>query len=40
MKFLAEVLAAIGNSAASAGTQGCTFFVFDEPYMPKCLIKK
>ncbi len=40
MKFLADVLAAIGNSAASAGTQGCTFFWFDEPKSPKCLIEK
>lgn len=40
MKFLAEVLAAIGNSAAKMGTQGCTLFWFDESYMPKCLIER
>ena len=38
MKFLAEVLAAIGNSAANAGTQGCFIFISDEPYIPNCLI--
>lgn len=40
MKFLADVLAAIGNSAASAGTQGCYWFIADEPKMPKFLIEK
>ena len=40
MKFLAEVLAAIGNSAAKFGTQGCYWFISDEPYIPKCLIER
>lgn len=40
MKFLADILAAIGNSAASAGTQGCYILFFDESKLPKCLIKK
>ena len=40
MKFLADVLAAIGNSAASAGTQGCVFLFMEESTMPKCLIQK
>ena len=40
MKFLADVLAAIGNSAASAGTQGCYWLWVDETYIPKCLIEK
>ena len=40
MKFLAEVLAAIGNSAANAGTQGCAVLFIDEPKIPKNLISK
>lgn len=40
MKFLADVLAAIGAGAASAGTQGCFIFLADEPKAPKCLIEK
>ena len=40
MKFLAEVLAAIGNSVASAGTQGCPVWILDEPKAPNYLIEK
>ena len=40
MKFLAEVLAAIGNSAANAGTQGCYWWFVDESTFPNCLIKR
>ena len=40
MKFIADILAAIGNGAANAGTQGCIIFFFDEPEMPKALIEK
>lgn len=40
MKFLADVLAAIGGSSASAGTQGCFILFMDEVNMPKCLIEK
>lgn len=40
MKFIANILAAIGGSAASAGTQGCLFLIMDEPKMPKSLIEK
>ena len=40
MKFLADILAAIGNSAASAGTQGCYWIFTYEPQVPKCLINK
>lgn len=40
MKFLAEVLAAIGTSAAKFGTQGCAFLFFYESKIPFCLIDK
>lgn len=40
MNFIANILAAIGNSAASVGTQGCFLWFFDEPKMPKSLIEK
>ena len=40
MKFLADVLAAIGAGAASAGTQGCPVLFMDEVKIPKCLIEK
>lgn len=40
MKFLADILAAIGNSAAKFGTQGCYWFYMDESNLPKCLIEK
>ena len=40
MKFIADILAAIGNGAATTGTQGCMVFFFDEPKMPKALIEK
>lgn len=40
MKFLADILAAIGGAAASAGTQGCWVLISDEPKMPKSLLEK
>ena len=40
MKFLADILAAIGGAAASAGTQGCYIWILDEPKMPKSLLEK
>ena len=40
MKFLADILAAIGAGAASVGTQGCVIWFTDEPKMPKSLIEK
>lgn len=40
MKFLADVLAAIGAGAATSGTQGCFILFMDEVNMPKCLIEK
>ena len=40
MNFIANILAAIGNAAATAGTQGCFFYILDEPEMPKSLIEK
>ena len=40
MKFLADILAAIGNSAANAGTQGCLILFMEEITMPKYLIEK
>ncbi len=40
MKFIADILAAIGGSVANAGTQGCYWLFFDEPKAPKSLIEK
>ena len=40
MKFLADLLALIGGTAAAAGTQGCFMLICDEPKMPKSLIQK
>ena len=40
MSFIAELLAKIGASSASTGTQGCWFWIVDEPKMPKSLIEK
>lgn len=40
MKFIADILAALGSSAASVGTQGCMFLIIDEPKMPESLIGK
>ena len=40
MSFLADLLAKIGAGVASAGTQGCWMFIFDEAKMPKSLIEK
>ena len=34
-----KILAALGLTAASTGSQACTFVWFDEPKMPKSLIK-
>ena len=40
MSFLADLLAKIGISSATAGTQGCYILLLDEPTAPKCLIEK
>ena len=40
MGFIANILAAIGNTAASAGTQGCWILIVDEPKMPKSLLNR
>ena len=40
MKFIADILAAIGNSTANAGTQGCYWWFTDEPKAPKSLIER
>ena len=40
MNFIAEILAAIGMGAATTGTQGCYWFLTDEPKMPKALLDK
>lgn len=40
MSFIANLLAKIGISAATTGTQGCMFLIADEPKMPKYLIEK
>lgn len=40
MKFISDILAAIGVSAASVGTQGCVYWIMDEPRMPKSLLER
>ena len=40
MNFIADLLAKLGIGAANTGTQGCLFFIVDEPKMPKSLIEK
>ena len=40
MKIIADILAMLGGSAASAGTQGCMLFFADEPKAPKAIIEK
>ena len=40
MNFIADLLAMIGLGAATTGTQGCFYLLFDEPKMPKSLISK
>ena len=40
MSFIANLLAKIGGGAANIGTQGCVFFIMDEPEMPKSLLEK
>ena len=40
MNFVAELLAKLGLGAANAGTQGCQWWIIDEPKMPKSLIEK
>ena len=39
MKIFGSILSALGSFAASVGTTGCALFVYDEPKMPKSLIK-
>ncbi len=40
MKLFYSVLAAIGALAATVGTQGCLYFLLDEPEMPRGLLDK
>ena len=40
MNFIADLLAKLGGSAATSGTQGCVFWFMDEPKIPKSLIEK
>ena len=40
MSFIANLLAKIGGGVSNLGTQGCAFFIMDEPKMPKSLIEK
>lgn len=39
MNLFASMLSFFGISAASVGSQGCTFLWLDEPKCPKSLIK-
>ena len=39
MKLFGSILSSLGSFAASIGTAGCFLFVYDEPEMPKSLIK-
>lgn len=39
MKLFASILAALGFSAAGAGSQACWMWFADEPECPKSLIK-
>ena len=39
MSFFANILKALGVSAATVGTQGCWLLFIDEPEMPRQLIK-
>lgn len=39
MKIFGSILSTIGSFAASIGSAGCLLFVYDEPKMPKSLIK-
>ena len=39
MKILGSILSSLGSFAASFGTAGCFMFAYDEPKMPKSLIK-
>ena len=40
MSFFANILKALGVSAATVGTQGCQLLFIDEPEMPRQLIKQ
>jgi len=39
MKIFGSILANLGSLAASIGSAGCFIIVYDEPKMPKSLIK-
>ena len=39
MRFLANILSAIGLTSAATGSQACFFFYLDEPECPESLIK-
>lgn len=38
--MLANLLSVLGEFAATLGSQGCVFFIVDEPEMPRALIEK
>lgn len=40
MNFIVDLLAKLGGSAATTGTQGCYLWFMDEPKAPKSLIEK
>ena len=40
MKFIADILAAIGMGSAVAGTQACSIWFLDEPKAPKSIIER
>ena len=40
MKFIADVLAAIGLGSATASTQACSILFLDEPKAPKSIIER
>ncbi len=39
MKFFSAILKALGSKAAGMGSQACFTMIWDEPEMPKSLIK-
>ncbi len=39
MSFIADLLAKLGVGAANAGTQGCQWWIMDEPKIPNSLIR-
>ena len=39
MKIFGSILSSLGSIAASIGSAGCIIIVYDEPKMPKSLIR-